>query len=831
MGIVSFLLAGLSIVDMFLPRPYDGVVLEADAPGRLVVRQVVPGSGADEAGIASGDRIVGIDREVLRSPAHAAQILNLHHIGDRVPYLVRSGLRLRELEVDLGRRRIGDTSYLYASLLGFCFFLVGAFVLARQPRLEAARVFFVLSCLFLLFLVCRLRPASYSWVDTFVLTTGTLALLFLPGTFLHFFVIFPQPIWQWRRDFLARTTGFLARRGLLLLPMYTLPPLVYLASVVVARQQATPLRLISGAPLANWWVMSGYMLLGLGALAVSAAAVPDPRQRRGAGLVFLGALFGIVPFIVLAVGFSSFLHTERFLFYGVIPLILVPLTFAYAIVRFGLLDIRVILRRSLLYTATTAVITAVYALAIASFNLVFRGTELAAAPYFPLVLALAIVLLFEPLRHRIQGPVDRFFFRERSRLQRAMVEMGEAFSGRLDLQWVVRDLVQRLPELLELHFAALYLGSGDELRRVAGPERLPAVLVAQPLLRDHLTRQGFLTRLDELAPLRLLSRGVDRLAGELQAEGVEVVGVLTSPRRFIGVVLLSGKTGQTTFEEEELELLRGLLQQASLALETSLLLDERTRQAELARELKIAATIQASLLPEGLTAADGWRLAAVCRPAREVGGDFYTELNGGTGKRAVVYGDVAGKSVPGALLMMAAHEVLHALALAHPDPEELFDLANKRLHTIRRGSIAARQGTFVALGYLHCVPDSTRVRYLLAGQPPPLHRNARGEVRELELPPHRIPLGALADGGYHALETDVGSGELLLAYSDGVVEACSPSGEFFGSERLAAVLSGCPVEPDAAVERVLAAVEEFTQGGPQYDDMTLVAAARATEAP
>ena len=81
--------------------------------------------------------------------------------------------------------------------------------------------------------------------------------------------------------------------------------------------------------------------------------------------------------------------------------------------------------------------------------------------------------------------------------------------------------------------------------------------------------------------------------------------------------------------------------------------------------------------------ADGWRLAAVCRPAQEVGGDFFTELPGrNDGEHVVVYGDVSGKSISGALMMMATHEVLNALALAHPDPEELLRLANERLYRL-----------------------------------------------------------------------------------------------------------------------------------------------------
>jgi serine phosphatase RsbU (regulator of sigma subunit) len=825
-GVLAFLIAALSVADMFLPRPYDGVILEADVPGARVVRQVVPGSGADVAGIRPGDVVVGIDRVYLDPTSHAQELLNRHAIGESVSYLVRSSGHVFEVDVQLGRRRIGDTSYLYAALLGFAFFVIGAFVVLRQPRLPAARVFYTMCSLFLLFLVCRLRPASYSWVDTFVLTTGTMALLFLPAAFVHFFLIFPRPVWEWRRDPIADFLGWIARVSPKMLPIYLVPPVVYLATILWSRRTGNSLALISGAPMTNWWVMVGYMVLGLGALGLSSLFLPEPRQRRGAGLVFLGTLFGVVPFILLAVAFPSFLNTERFLFYGVVPLILVPITFAYAIIRFQVLDIRVILRKSLLYTVTTAMVTAVYALGIASFNLLFRGSQLADSPFFPVVFALAIVLLFEPLRHRLQGPVDRFFFAERLRLQRAMVEMGEALTNQLEIGPVVTQLVERLPELLGLHFAALYLAEKDRLVRQAGPASLPEELPIIGILHDQLKRKGALVRIDELAPLRLLSPEVDGLSRELSEADVELVGLLATTRRSVGVILISGKAGQTAFETEELQLLRGLLNQASIALETSTLLDERTRQAELERELKIAAAIQSSLLPDELVAAEGWMLAAVCRPAREVGGDFFTQLPGRlSGEHAVVYGDVSGKSISGALMMMAAHEVLNSLAIAHPDPEELLRLANERLYSLRGSRRPGLQaGSLVALGYLACRAGEGVLRYSLAGQPPPMLRRESGEVECLALPEHRLPLGALKLGGHRVMEISLQPGDMVVAYSDGVVEAQSPEGDFFGEDRLARAVAESPANPQDTVNYLLEEIEGFTGDHTPYDDVTLLVA-------
>ena len=888
LGLAAFAVAALSVVDMYLPRPYDGVVLEAKSATPPTVQTVIPGSGAHRAGIRSGDRIVGIGNSILKTKANAAEILNEREIGETVEYLVRrapprtgaggepltaaqrrAAIVPVTIPVELGRRQIGDTSYLYACVLGFSFFLIGLFVLLHQPRLKAGHIFFLLCSLFLLFLVCRLRPASYSWVDTVVLRTGSLALVLLPAAFLHFFLVFPRPVWDGR---MGRALAALRRRRVwtaVLTVAYLLPVVVYalgmwLPGALAGDRGPAPsilgpalqTRMINGAPVTTWWTLAGYVLLGLAVLTFNWARLPYSAERRGAALVLAGSVVGMLPFLVLAVGFPSFLHTEQFVFYGVVPLIAIPLTFAYAIFRFQLLNVRVILRKSLLYTATTAVVTVVYALAIASFNAIFRGTHLAETAYFPLFFALAIVLLFEPLRRRIQNPMDRFFFAERTRLQQALVEMGEAFTGRGDPARVVHDLVRQLPQLLTLRYASLYLHRGEgTYERVAEETRqstgLPAALEVPEALEKELSRRGGLARLDDLNLVRLKAGAVDRLVGELSDAGVRVLGVLSSSRHRLGLLVLSGKTSNVARESAELDLLRGLCHQAAIALETSRLLDDRARQAELERDLEIASQIQRSLLPRGMELGPGWQVASACLPARHVGGDFYSVLPGPDGdSSALVYGDVSGKSVPGALMMMAASEVLHSLALTHRDPEKLFHLANRRLYEMRSRSLGR---SFVAVGYFAPCADGFAVdgngngaspgdadagaaataagnlAYLLAGQPQPLKRRAGGAVEVLPFPEHRLPLGALDRGGFSALTTHLDPGDLVLGYSDGVVEAQSPEGELFGQERLEEILRGESATPQALVDEILAALERFTRGEAPYDDVTLLAVGRECE--
>jgi len=821
-GALALAFALLSIVDILVPRPYDGVVLEADQWGTLSVREVVAGSGADLAGIRAGDRIVGVDRTVLSSSAQAGRILARHQIGDDVPYLVRRGEGLEDLRaVHLGRRFIGSAPYFFACLLGFAFFGVTFFVLRKQPELRAAQIFHLVGALFLLFLVCRLRPASYGWIDTLVLEAGALALLLLPACFLHFFLVFPRPVAlrpsPGDADFARRRRRWL----LLLVSLYLLPLIVFVAAIALWRHAGVAPRLITGAPEASWWVLGMYMLVGLATLGWNARQARDPRQRRGIALVFAGSFLGLLPFLGLAVARPAWLYSEPQAFALLGPLALVPLTFAFAIIRFGLLDIRVMVRRSLVYSLVTVGVAAVYAVALALVNAFALGSQLAATRTFPIFFALGVLLLLEPLRHRLQAMSDRFVHADRRRLEQAIRKLGRAVAAEVDPQPVVRDVVERLPQILGLHFAALYLEKDGILDRAAGAEHLPATLPLLASLHDALAAKGEPVLLGELARLVPGSAAVAELIALLEPVGVEIVGDLTSPRRKIGLVLLSGTTGQIEIGDEVRALLGSLFGQAAMALETSRLVAERTRQAELERELEIASSVQAELLPRVLHFGAGWSVAAVCRAARHVGGDFYTELPGGkNGSRAIVFGDVAGKSVAGALVMMAAHEVLQTLALSHRDPETLFALANRRLY-----GLGAKK-SFVALGWIAATDDGEGIDYLLAGQPQLLVRSPAGSVRELPLPPHRLPLGALLDGHYVASRAVVSPGDLVLGYSDGVTEAQAPDGELFGDHRLVSVLSAARGGPQEIIQQVLAAIAAFTRGADPYDDITLVAIAR-----
>jgi serine phosphatase RsbU (regulator of sigma subunit) len=823
-GVVAFLVACVSILDMFLPRPNDGVILDPDRAG-VVVRALAEGSGARAAGVQPGDRIAGVGREVVRSSSEVEQVLQRHSIGERVPYLLERDGGLIEVMVQLGPRQLGTASYLYYCCLGFLFFFIGLYVLLQKPEESQgspSSVFFTLCTLFMLFLVCRLRPASYSWVDGVVLTTGTLSLLVLPAAFLHFFLVFPRRLkltligptetWEgsgWRM--LRAVERFVNESLNFFRLLYLLPPSLYVITLVLGSLFDFQVRLISGAPISSWVLMGDYLVLGLLALLGSLLRAQEGRERRQIATVFIGTVVGITPFLVLGVIVPSLLRTDRYIFWGVVPLILVPLTFAYAIVRFQFFEIKVIVRKSLLYTLATAVVAGIYGLGIAASTLLFSGSS----PYFPLLLALAILAIFDPLRRRLQGPVDRFFFREVYDARRAVEEVSAAVVREFSIEGLEALLATRLSEIMHLEWAALYYPEGKHLVSRTAPEGVPRELAVRLLLVEELARQDEPVRPATLEPVKALHPESRRVLDQFADAGLRLLVPLRTRGALHAVLALGPKRSEEEFGSDDLQLVRTLANQGAVALENARLLRERTHQVELEKELEIARRVQFSLIPLHLPSPPGWEVAARCVPARQVGGDFYDALHGGDGSVALVIGDVSGKSVAGAMLMVAAREVLHTAALGGSTPEKLLEVANQRLYT-------PQHRLFVALAYLLLRPQGTGL-YALAGQPTPLLRRFGGDVDELPGPLHRLPVGALKGVHWDVLPLSLDPGDTLLLFSDGVTDARNPQGESFGDERLQGVFGRSEGSTRDAVDQVLSALETFTAGSEPYDDITLMA--------
>jgi serine phosphatase RsbU (regulator of sigma subunit)/DNA-binding NarL/FixJ family response regulator len=245
-------------------------------------------------------------------------------------------------------------------------------------------------------------------------------------------------------------------------------------------------------------------------------------------------------------------------------------------------------------------------------------------------------------------------------------------------------------------------------------------------------------------------------------------------------------------------------------------------QKRVARELAMAGRIQASFLPESLPDIPGWRFAAALQPARETSGDFYDFIPLRNDRLGIVVADVADKGMGAALYMALCHTLIRTYAAEHENrPDLVFGATNRRI------LMDARAGLFVTAFFAILEPATGIVTYCNAGHNPPYVLRAQDDGSAHALRPTGIALGVLEDRAWEQETIQLGPGDVLLVYTDGVTEAKDPQGHFFGPKRLVdaarASLGRSALEVQ---DSLLAQLSGFVGSAPQFDDITLMIALR-----
>jgi GAF domain-containing protein len=304
-------------------------------------------------------------------------------------------------------------------------------------------------------------------------------------------------------------------------------------------------------------------------------------------------------------------------------------------------------------------------------------------------------------------------------------------------------------------------------------------------------------------------------------ESVTLLGLpLIAKGTLVGAMIVDlpdGSTATSLADPRRMNILTGTAQQAALAIETARLQADSLLRQRMERELEVAQGIQRSFLPQQLPNVPGWELAVFYRAARQVGGDFYDFIPLKSGKWGIVIADVADKGVPAALFMVLSRTNLRAAAFGREQPVETLLRVNELLLSDSRSDL------FVTCWYGVLDPTTGELVYANGGHNPPLLIRADGLSEELS--GRGIALGVLESDLITIEErrTTIRPNDLLVAYTDGVTEALRSDGTEFGVVGLQSTSAGMRHRPAADVmKRIVQAVDTFTAGEPQFDDLTLV---------
>jgi phosphoserine phosphatase RsbU/P len=429
---------------------------------------------------------------------------------------------------------------------------------------------------------------------------------------------------------------------------------------------------------------------------------------------------------------------------------------------------------------------------------------------------------------------------EEAYISAVLLQAAQATVSSADLQDTLDSMVNIMPILVGIDSSVIYLWDDQEQAYLTAYGTTKTVAETEGLIGTKY-HPGDFPMLDGvfrnnrpmvypfidtvLSPedwdLALPDEGLIDPAPILQTQYPLLMGFPLSVKEDIYGVLLAEDDNFSTNRERRFELLWGIAQQASLAIQNDLLNKEMLDRQRLEREFQLAREIQQTFLPNQFPDTPGWEMDVRWETARQVGGDFYDYFLLPDGRLAIVIADVSDKGLAASLYMAVTRTLLRAAALESNSPARTLEHVNDLLLD------NSQNGLFVTTFYGILGLDAGLLSYTIAGHNPPfVIRNQNNDV--LMLNKGGIALGALPDIQLPEHEIVLNPGDCLVLYTDGVTEAFNHHDQMYGDDRLMHVLHA---QIGNKAQRVLEAIEAdltaFRDGAPLSDDTTTLAICRA----
>ncbi len=425
--------------------PDDGVAW-LDSVSGIQAWRVATSSPAAQAGIREGDYLLALNDVRLTRASQVPNSLWRAGIWSLVHYkLRRNGQEFETPLVTAPAPKPGAIEN-YLRLVGLLYLFIGFFIIVRRWNAPRAVHFYV-------FCLCSFVLYSFHYslkLDTFdweVYWANIVAHLLAPALLLHFALVFPERTESPSRSFLKLSA------------VYGLPSLLVVLHIFTAEN------LLGFLPWLGARVLLDKLdLVFLGGCFLLAGAVFYKSYRESASGVLrqqlkwltAGTLTGSLPFTFLYVlPFALNAPTPQWAQLTAVSLVLLPLCFGYAIIRYRLMDVDIIFKRGLAYTAATAAVASVYFMLVGLMAYLFHAQT--TGPVGGMIAIVIAAFLFQPFREWIQGRLDRFFYRDRLDYRRTLIEFGRTLTNEVRLEPMLGSVMDRLSQTLLVDRLAIFI--------------------------------------------------------------------------------------------------------------------------------------------------------------------------------------------------------------------------------------------------------------------------------------------------------------------------------------------------------------------------------------
>ena len=405
-----------------------------------------------------------------------------------------------------------------------------------------------------------------------------------------------------------------------------------------------------------------------------------------------------------------------------------------------------------------------------------------------------------------------------------ILRINEALAGNVDFRAICPRMLDELFKIFPQadRGAILFLqNDGNDLIPVAQRRRNPddtkQVLISRAIVDLALREKNAI--LSHNTPNDSEDQGSDPLTPQATQSTMcaPMIGLDGKP---FGIISLDSRDRKNHFGDGDLQLLLAVANQASHVFENARLLTshlEKLRQDEV---MKISAQVQRALIPEILPQPPRYRFYGSYDAAQVVGGDYFDCFEMPNGKICVSFGDVSGKGFPAALIMSRLSGIVRSMMTFADD----VGLAMCQINKLMCNNMVEGKYVTYILGVID--PVNHLFEYANAGHMPPEVRHPEGRLSNAGIEKSGLPIGINPDCQYETSSLELAAGTMVLLRTDGVDDAMSLDGTFYGSERWRAVLAAAHADPETIGQGLRADVKLFSTGQKQHDDIAILAFGR-----
>lgn len=823
----GFVVYSQAISTRYLSVPFDR------AEYTLRISHIAP--SYEKSGLKVGDEIIALNGQRIEGSHEIDKMQFKLHPGDTLVATVRrgSGVRAQTLNVPVRMRAYPSQALGWAMVLGLWVLLplscivVGFYIAFARPRDPLAWITMAMLASFSQLIGIDSYGAVWPpWREILIVYHALLNCVW-PVWMVLFALYFPAPF------------AFIRKRPWINWAMAA--PFLCLATVAVYGDLRQGAHMHELDWLADFVRLRNPFLIILISLYIGAfffflgckKQMQDADAKRRLNIMTAGCSLALCPLIPVVLKELNVLPwlPEWLTTVCLLMVVFFPITMAYVIVVQRAMDVRMVIRTGIRYAlASTGVKILRVALiaAVAALTLHFALESGHHTQAF-LIAAIGGALIFWLGRAatRVSRWMDRRFFREAYNTEVILAELSNSVAGIRDVRALLDTVTRRIADSLHVPRIAVLLERGDryEPAYALGYDGMtPPVELKRDTATIRLLKQVHSpSKIYFDDPQSWVHGTSDKEQAALQALGAQVLLPLNLNNRMLGVISLGPKRSEAPYSRVDLQMLGAVASQTGLALENARLMEnirqEVAQRERLNRELEIARDVQQRLFPQTLPNVEGLDFAGYCRPAFGVGGDYYDFIKLSDGCMGIAIGDVSGKGIAAALMMASLQASLRGQTI-NPCAtlSEMIEHINQLVYD------ASADNRYATFFYAQYDPESRTLRYVNAGHNPPiLCRKGINGAKVVRLVEGGTVVGLFPSAPYQEAQITLRSGDVMVAFTDGISEAMNDAEEEWDEERLIDLIRNSNSRSAAdMVGCILERVDAFTSGARQHDDMTLV---------